>query len=291
MNRQPSAKLRHYQWSLLHAHLDWVSRRHADQESEISKSEYSPHYTADWVQKGRLRLSIGNRFKAIEARAGEWIFRRPGKVVTSIAYPGTEWASIGFSMRWTGAVKLLRPPNATIWKTGPIPELEEKLSRLCDTAKKIQGEESTYDMLYAETDMHTHFQYSNLFYDWLMTWERAMRDAGYGWYQAKESNEIILHAVQHLEERALDQNICVSTMAQSMGISPRHLSRLFNKEYGLSPKAYHMQIKLKNAIQELQTTKDEVKEIASRFGCNPVWFGVWIKRETGKTPSQIRKGL
>ncbi len=290
MNQSRSALLPHYQWNLLQANLDWVSHSQTKDKRNEPNSKYSPHYTADWVQQGKVRMSMGSRFKVIEAQTGEWIFRQPGKNVSFTAYPGTTWTTIGFSLRWTGAVRLLRPPKELFWKTNPLPELETKLTRLRDMVHRELGKEGSYEMLLTETDMSTHFLYASLFYDWLMTWEQTMRNMGYGWYQVKETDEKIVHAVRYLEELSLDQPIRVSNMAQSLGISPRHLSRLFYKEYGLAPKAYRMQLKLKQALQELQTTNDEIKEIATRLGCNPVWFGVWIRKETGRTPSQIRSG-
>ncbi len=287
MKEMTSPNLLHYQWELLQATFDWICPHSAGDKRRKIESTYSPHYTADWVQQGRICMSVGSRFKTVEAKSGEWIFRRPGSVFVS-ADPGSIWISVGFSLRWTGAMQLLRSPRHLCWKTGPLLELESKTNCLREAVREKRGRDGDYDMILEKTDMYTHFQYGTLFHDWLMTWEEEMRKQGMGWSEVKNVDEKVVSAVRYLEELSMEHPVDVAGMARSIGISTRHLGRLFHREYGMGPKAYRMKLKLRQAVEQLQSTRDEIKEVASRMGCDPTWFGVWIKKETGKTPSQVR---
>ncbi len=118
-----------------------------------------------------------------------------------------------------------------------------------------------------------------------------LREAGKDWHYVKEVDERILNAVTYLETVSFEKPVNVVEMANSQGIHVRHLSRLFHREYGQGPKAYQTQHKLKKAIRELKTTQDKIKEIATRFGYSPPAFSFWLKKKTGKTPTQIRQEL
>ncbi len=282
----PPAMLRHFQWNLLQTHFDWIKEnvfRKGKQETVDS-----PHYHATWVRRGKIRKYMGGQ--TIEVHSGEWIFQAPGKVSTTF-YPDALYVEVGFSLKWVGE-GLLQPPLRLLWKTDAIPELEHKSLCLYEQVKLRDVErKGGFRMQGRVTSMNTHFRYQCLFYDWLTIWEEVSSSHGMEWSHVQQVDEKLFNAVRHLETLPIHQKVNVSSMARSLGFSTNHFIHLFRQEYEHTPKAYHMRLRLRQALQLLQTTRSEIKEIANRMGCSHAWFCIWIKRETGKTPSQIRNEI
>ncbi len=286
MSAIPSIRLPYPQWHLLQTHLDGITPHYAKQVENIHVTE-SSHYMAIHIRTGRMQMRVGNQFKWVEARAGEWIFQQPGKYSMK-ADKESSWITMGFSIKQTGVAKLLTPPKSLCWKTGPLPALENRLARIYEAFQRGRAIEGHETMVYKATEMGSYLHYNSLFYEWMAIWLREMRQQGIHWQQIREKDEKIIRVVDYMQSLPWHQNVSIPHLAAKVGISSSHLFRLFQSEYGMAPGAYRQHMKLKQAIQELQTTQDEICTLASRFGCTPSWFSAWIKQETGKTPRQIR---
>jgi transcriptional regulator GlxA family with amidase domain len=70
---------------------------------------------------------------------------------------------------------------------------------------------------------------------------------------------------QHILKR-LDAHHTLASLAQHAAMSPRHLSRLFNRECGLSPIAFLGNARIDQARQYLEVTDLSLKDIARRCG-------------------------
>ncbi len=282
-----------YQWNLLHTSLEWIEQ-YDPLKKEAKDRGLVGHYTAIWVRKGHVRKSIGT--KMVEAESGEWIFAQPGKMNVFDRAQGTRYMRIGFNVRWSGEGRLLLPPKQLIWKTGPLPELEEiSLQLYQEAGSRIIRPDDRMDYYWPDhrmqsspTDISTHFWLRHLFDEWFMVWERELRKLGMGWVHVRKIDTKVALAAQRLETLPMNEEADIAGMAESLGMSANHLTYLFHQEYGMPPNVYRMKLRLSRAIQELQTTREEIKEIASRFGCTATWFGVWLKKETGLTPKQLR---
>ncbi len=284
----PPVELSYYHWHQFHASFDWITHNDVLLEHPMSYLDaLSPHYIATWVMSGTIHQQT--RHQSLKATAGEWLFRQPSKNITTTLAPGTSVLEIGFSIEWQGDGNLYLPPKQVFWKTGPQPELEEKAIRLLKLMRTIGPKVSwDYHMRKTKTSMGVYLQYNHLFFDWLASWEAIQRQNGMGWYYTEKQDEKVANAVHYLTEHPLHLPINIDEMSQSQGISTGHMIHLFREAYHTTPKAYRMKLKLKKAIHELQTTRKEIKEIASGLGYSTPWFCIWIKQETGKTPSQIR---
>lgn len=79
-------------------------------------------------------------------------------------------------------------------------------------------------------------------------------------------------------------------LAQKLNVSTRQLDRILRKAYGMSYREKLQEVKLAVAIDFLQTTNKSITEIALLTGFNKATnFSTFIKKATGKTPSEIRK--
>ena len=83
----------------------------------------------------------------------------------------------------------------------------------------------------------------------------------------------------------------IEELAQQVGLSPTALKTCFKGVYGSSVYAYLREYRLQTAQKLLAESDASIAEIAHRVGYeNPNKFSSAFRAETGKTPSEYRKG-
>lgn len=97
-------------------------------------------------------------------------------------------------------------------------------------------------------------------------------------------------AFAYLEEH-LAQPFNLSQLAESVGMSEFHFSRLFKKATGLSPSRYFIRLRVARAQLLLQETDTSIIEVGMSVGySSPSHFAQVFRRETGLPPSHYRRG-
>ena len=103
------------------------------------------------------------------------------------------------------------------------------------------------------------------------------------------SNDLILRAVSILQEEA-HTDLTLAVLAARLSVSYQHLSSLFSTHLGLSFSAYLADIRLRNALQLLDSGELSVTEICYECGYrNLSHFLRSFKRKFGVTPKTYRK--
>lgn len=91
-------------------------------------------------------------------------------------------------------------------------------------------------------------------------------------------------------EKHYSSPIQLKEIAQVAAVSERHLVRMFNESFHITPKRYINQLRLNKAMYLLNINTLPIKEIAFMCGFNDVnYFSTRFLSFTGKTPSQYRK--
>lgn len=103
------------------------------------------------------------------------------------------------------------------------------------------------------------------------------------------TNKIVFAAVQ-IMINAKYEPIALATISKRLGISQRQLERLFHAEFGLTPGAVYMRLRLDEARQEVLMGHRSIIDIAMDYGFQPGNFGKTYKRLFSVTPSQDRAG-
>lgn len=86
------------------------------------------------------------------------------------------------------------------------------------------------------------------------------------------------------------EKLKLTDVANTFGIHPNYLSRIFNEKYGISPKQYVTDLKLKKACKLLSTTKLPIFTIANSLGFDDqLSFSKIFKKKFSISPSQYRK--
>lgn len=98
--------------------------------------------------------------------------------------------------------------------------------------------------------------------------------------------------VEALVIRSVEENWTFEQVADRMGISVRHLRTRFEAAIGVSLQAYRSNFQLHRAFSMIRKSEFSMGEIAEHCGfqSQPV-FTRFIKRHTGRTPTQLRADL
>lgn len=97
-------------------------------------------------------------------------------------------------------------------------------------------------------------------------------------------------AIAHLEAH-LAEPFDLARLADAVGMSRFHFSRLFKRATGLSPSRYFIRERIARAQQLLQETDASIIEIGMSVGySSPGHFAQVFRRETGASPSHYRQG-
>ncbi len=92
-------------------------------------------------------------------------------------------------------------------------------------------------------------------------------------------------------EKNLAEPFNLAQLAETVGMSEFHFSRLFKKATGLSPSRYFIRQRVARAQLLLQETDTSIIEIGMSVGySSPSHFAMVFRRETGLPPSHYRRG-
>lgn len=101
----------------------------------------------------------------------------------------------------------------------------------------------------------------------------------------------IAHA-QNIALQNFPRSVPVQNLSDLLGVSPSRLRHRFKEATGKSPQAYVRTLRLKAAQQLLKRTKLPIAVIAQLLGFqDPFYFSRWLRRNTGKPPSALRRCL
>lgn len=105
-------------------------------------------------------------------------------------------------------------------------------------------------------------------------------------YEAQEKQLIVDRIIDFLEDHHTEE-VSLSTLSQTLYISPTYISRVFKEETGDSPINYLIKIRLERAKALLESDVNiTVKEAASQVGYSDAYyFSKLFKKYYGKAPS------
>ena len=107
-------------------------------------------------------------------------------------------------------------------------------------------------------------------------------------YQKNHTDGKILEAQTHMEKQ-FPEAISIETLAQDLGVSPRHFKRRFKKATGDSPLNYLQRVRIEAAKQKLETTMETINEITCQVGYEDTnSFRRLFRKHTGLSPREYR---
>lgn len=106
-----------------------------------------------------------------------------------------------------------------------------------------------------------------------------------GWGQKHAADEIRFYLDMNYSKHLKLKNV-----AAHLGFHPHYMTRIFRERYGIPPKQYLMDLKLKKACGLLKTTRFPVAVVAESLGFeDALAFSRLFRREFSVSPSAYRK--
>ena len=101
--------------------------------------------------------------------------------------------------------------------------------------------------------------------------------------------EKLVRAVEYIQDQ-LNTDLTVSGIAQAIGMSPGHVTKLFKESTGQSPRQYIVEARVRKAKKLLTTGKFTISEAACQVGfLDQSHFTRHFKRIFGLPPKRLLK--
>ena len=97
--------------------------------------------------------------------------------------------------------------------------------------------------------------------------------------------------IMHFLNEHYSEDVAMSEVAETFGMSPRHFYREFQTHCGMTPLEYLTEVRMRNALRYLRDTDLPIYRIAQACGFNqPRQFSRACRQVIGQTPTEIRRG-
>lgn len=104
-----------------------------------------------------------------------------------------------------------------------------------------------------------------------------------------DKSKYVLEAMNYISEHYRDENIGITSIAESLGVSEGHLSHVFKKETSYTVNGYLTQYRVHVAMKLLRDCRYKVYEVAEQVGYRDVsYFSSIFKKQTGMSPSEYQ---
>jgi AraC-like DNA-binding protein len=272
-------------WSRLKVSLLWVYRG-AVPAGLSGFVDTFPTLTAWLVLKGTASVTSGR--KKATARAGEWLFPKPGPHHQEFS-PGAVILSVRFRIEWPNGDQLFDEGLAVVLRAADHPDLERCARRLERAAETI-ARRRYRDASFADQkiDFLQFLQIEKAVHLWSEAVYRTLIARGLVPNLQQADDPRIAAVLELLDTWPLEEPYRADTVARRAGLSRSSLERLAMRSLGAGTKAYFERRRLDHALQCLRNPDIPVKQIAIETGFRHTSsFCAWFKGRTGKYPGEM----
>src|SRR5690606_6071868 len=109
--------------------------------------------------------------------------------------------------------------------------------------------------------------------------------------EESQISPIVRRAKSFIHQQYTDPELTLETIAQQLQVSTVYLSRIIKQELGTSFTGLVTELRMRKAIELLQSTNLQIYEIAEQVGYESQhYFSTAFKKVVGVSPNQFRKG-
>ena len=129
------------------------------------------------------------------------------------------------------------------------------------------------------------YECKSIFFRILMHIERDIE-----YQKFREKPDKLSEAVDYIHEHFTDSELSVHHLANLCGMSDTYFRKLFLSRFAVTPHIFINNLKLQYAMELLKSKYYTVSETAAKCGFeNIYYFSSFIKKRTGKSPSELMK--
>lgn len=105
-----------------------------------------------------------------------------------------------------------------------------------------------------------------------------------------DKSKYVMEAMRYIADNYNAPDICVGSIARSLGVSEGHLSHVFKKETSYTLSSYITNYRIHVAMELLQDCRSRVYEVAGKVGYRDItYFSSTFKKVVGLSPSEYQK--
>ena len=251
----------------------------------VGKEACKPYHAFSGIRDEYILHFIlsGNGFYSVNKKtwslsAGQMFLIYPEEPVVYCADKTNPWTYIWIGFKGLGANTVIK--NCGFSKNNPVlpaPALEEYIGCIDDLFD--HNSMSFSNGLYRESSLLRLFAIlANHHAD------PALRDT----QQEYSDNAYINSAIDYINKMYM-QNISVSEIADSIGISRAYLNHIFQQEFNVSVQNYLIDFRMNKSANLLASTTLSIKEISNQVGYNdPLVFSKAFKKKFEMSPKSYR---
>lgn len=272
------------EWANLHAHLIWVYDGPVEERWRHGAVP-SSHLSAWLVRKGRIEVRVGKT--VLRATAGQWLFPPCGNLWRECS-EDVRILSIRFRASWPTGEELFQEGLGFVIPAAEHPELERAARPLAQFIARHFPKAYRYLMDEPAT-LTEHLYLQMLFSRWLNATVATLTECNLIPSRMGRIDPRVLKAARILDRRTLSAAMAERDLAREVGLSVCQMSRLFMRQFGISPHAYFDRRREEYAISALQSSPLAVKEIAYQLGFSSLpHFSAWFRRRQKMSPREFR---
>ena len=247
-----------------------------------------PHFSNNcaWmVRTGRIELRHDD--KVFYAEPGQWMIAKPTQRIQTFA-KNTKILSVGFDARWPDGKCWLDKGLSVVLDAVDCPELEELAKPMATLTEGLY--EINWDLRTHSVDYKTYFQLDGHLSKWFTVLINILMEKGIEPSGKYDTDERVLRAVRLLNNLPIGEPLSQHSLAESVGVSLIHLTRLFQNYTGVTPKVYFVKRQLECAKSQLRFPNCRIKDVSYMLGfTKPANFSAWFKKHTGLSPRNFSK--
>lgn len=275
-------------WSRLHIRLVWTYhgaplRMHHTTTGEIPA-------TMGWLLLQGNVEAEGPRSGPVRARQGQWLFLPQDKHRHDFS-DDARILSVRLIARWPDGRPLYEHDRWITCDAADHPTLERRALALVRLMRPFlpPGEAASH-VMQAPARLGDYLRIERATLHWLAAYDHVMQALGYARTPIAHIDDRVSQVLADLERLPLSEPFDEHAMARGLGLSTRHLDRLFTAQVGVTLSAYADQRRLDHARRALLGTPVPVKQLAYTLGFKqPSHFSNWFRKKTGVSPRAFRQ--
>lgn len=281
----PRPQLSLHDWACLRTELVWVYDHAVPAEYRVFTSRQQRGIWAWYLRRGSVEVRSGSR--RLQAKAGQWVFVPRDKYRQEFT-PDAEILSVHFYCEWPSGENIFANREGFVLEGRNHPDLERKAKKL---ERIVHRHFPEADRFYSQAgaDYGLFLEFQSLFLNWLAAWYGALVENGARLTRLNAGDDRSLRAARCLNEARLDGEFPRAALLGETGLSEVHLTQLFLRDFGLTPRKYWDRRRLEYGKTCLESGTMPIKELAYRLGfCSDSHFVAWFQKRVRQSPGRYR---
>ncbi|OGV43496.1 MAG: hypothetical protein A2X48_02370 [Lentisphaerae bacterium GWF2_49_21] len=276
--------MKYRDWLNLSSHLLWCyEHRMISPPREMKRGKYNFTNNGAWlVHRGWAQVKHDG--KIFRALPGQWLIVKP--VSRSHLFAAdTVMLSVAFDAHWPDGSKWIEDGLSLVINAEDHPLLEKRARPMARIMKNIGIAPGIWNMRDYRVDSSDFFALERHLNNWFAELLKALSDHGVHPSGNFGIDERVARAVAIMNNSVVEENFDMHKLSAQIGISLVHLVRLFQKEMNRSPKAYFEDLRLRYAMDRLNSKGERINEVANALGFAYLSnFSNWFRKHTGMSP-------